>query len=76
LPSPSLTLGARAANPAGTARTRAITHACRPSAAVGHRAGNPAHVAVPPPIRLAITTVSEWTLESEKPRKNPQNPFS
>jgi hypothetical protein len=45
---PSLTLGARAANPASTARTRASTHAYLPSAAVGHRAGNPAHAAVPP----------------------------
>jgi hypothetical protein len=40
--------GARAANPAGTARTRASTHVCLPNAAVGHRAGNPAHAAVPP----------------------------
>jgi hypothetical protein len=38
---------ARAANPAGTARTRASTHARLPNAAVGHRAGNPAHAAVP-----------------------------
>jgi hypothetical protein len=47
-PSPSLTLGARATNPAGTARTQTGTHACHPSAAVGHRARNPAHGAVPP----------------------------
>jgi hypothetical protein len=47
-PSPSLTLGARAANPAGTARIQASTHACHPSAAVGHRDGNPAHAAVLP----------------------------
>jgi hypothetical protein len=40
--------GARAANPAGTARTQASTHACLPNAAVGHRAGNPAHAVVPP----------------------------
>jgi hypothetical protein len=40
--------GARAANPAGTARTQASTHARLPNAAVGHRAGNPAHAAVPP----------------------------
>jgi hypothetical protein len=45
---PSLTLGARAANLAGTARIQASTHACHPSAAVCHRAGNPAHAAVPP----------------------------
>jgi hypothetical protein len=35
-PLDSFPLGARATNPAGTARTRAIAHACRPNAAVGH----------------------------------------
>jgi hypothetical protein len=42
-----LTLGARAANPDGTAHIRASTPACLLNRAVGHRAGNPAHAAVP-----------------------------
>jgi hypothetical protein len=67
-------LGARAANPAGTTHTRAITHACRPSAAVGHHDGNPAPLRSRRPVRLAITAVPELTPISEKPRKIRKNP--
>jgi hypothetical protein len=61
-------------NPAGTARTRAITHACRPSAAVGHHDENPAPPRSCRPVRLAITAIPELTLVSEKPRKIRKNP--
>jgi hypothetical protein len=73
-PSPSLTLGARAANPAGTARTQASTHACHPSAAVGHRAGNPAHAAVPtagPPRHHRRPKKHADARKSVKSHKNP-----
>jgi hypothetical protein len=45
---PSLTLGARVANPASTAHTLGIARRVPPRTAVGHHAGNPAHAAVPP----------------------------
>jgi hypothetical protein len=65
----------RAANPAGTARTQAITHACRPSTAVGHHDGNPAPPRSRRPVRLAINVVPKIPLTPEKP-ENPQKPFS
>jgi hypothetical protein len=46
---------------------------CLPNAAVGHRAGNPAHAAVPPAVRLAITTVPE-NAPTPGNQKIPQNP--
>jgi hypothetical protein len=66
-------LDARAANPAGTTRTRAITHACRPSAAVGHHDRNPAPPRSRRPVRLAITAVPKLTPVFEKPRKIRKN---
>jgi hypothetical protein len=62
------------ANPAGTARTRAITHACRPSAAVSHYDGNPAPLQSHRPVRLAIIAVLKIPLTPEKP-ENAQTPF-
>jgi hypothetical protein len=64
--------GARAANPAGTARTQASTHARLPNAAVGHRAGNPAHAAVPtagPPRHHRRPGKRADARKSEKSRK-------
>jgi hypothetical protein len=61
-------------NPAGTTRTRAITHVCRPSAAVGHHDGNPTPPQFRRPVRLAITAVPELTPVSEKPRKIRKTP--
>jgi hypothetical protein len=69
-----LSFGARAANPAGTARTRAITHACRHSAAVSHYDGNPAPPRSHRPVRLAVTAVPKIPLTPKKP-ENPQKPF-
>jgi hypothetical protein len=74
--SPSLTLGARAANPAGTARTQSSTHACHPSAAVGHRAGNPAHAAVPPASPPRHHRRPENPTDARKTGKSTKNPFS
>jgi hypothetical protein len=69
-----LSLGARAANPTGTARTRAVTHTCRPSAAVGHHDGNLAPPRSRRPVRLAITAVPKITPTPEKP-ENPAKTF-
>jgi hypothetical protein len=56
-------------NPAGTARTQAITHACLPSAVVGRHDGNPAPPRSHRPVRLAITAVPDLMPVSEKPGK-------
>jgi hypothetical protein len=64
--------GASAANPAGTARTQASTHARLPNASVGHRAGNPAHAAVPtagPPRHHRRPGKRADARKSEKSRK-------
>jgi hypothetical protein len=75
-PVDSFPLGARSANPAGTARTRAITHACRPSTAVGHHAGNHAHAAVPPAGPPRHHRRVRIDVGNRETKKNPQKPFS
>jgi hypothetical protein len=62
----------RAANPAGT---RAITHACHPSAAVSHLAGNPGPATVPPAGPPRHHRRPGNRAGTRKPRKSRQNLF-
>jgi hypothetical protein len=66
-----LTISARAANPAGTARTRANTHAGFPAPRSATVPGIPRTPRPRQPIRLAITAVPKITPTPEigKPRK-------
>jgi hypothetical protein len=65
---------ARAANPAGTARTQASTRTRLPNTAVGHRPGIPRTPRSRRLVRLAITTIPKIT-PTPGNRKNPAKTF-